>query len=309
MNPAMNPAMHPARTTEQNHKTLPKMDGLYWALVISSTTLGETAGDLISQTLGLGYGGATAVLLGMFIVAMVVEVTRRKSHAGLYWTTLTLASIGGTTLSDWAARTLGLGYPISAVVVFAALIVALVAWKLSTRSLDLKGELTRRAESLYWLAIFASSTLGTVIGDLLSKDELDLGEVIGADGKSFIERSLSDTMFGEWISSHGIHQAGLGFGDDTTAMVLLGLLAVVTCVALFTRVSRMTCYWAGIIVTHPLGAAAGDYMTKEDGLDMGNTKASAILLVVLLAVAGFAYFVSRAWCKKDDAPGQARGVA
>lgn len=288
---------HPAMTTESNHKTLPKIDGLYWALVISSTTLGETAGDLISQTLGLGYGGGTAVLLGLFLVAMIVEVSRRKSHAALYWTTLTLASIGGTTLSDWAARTLGLGYPISAVVVLAALVAALVAWRLSTRSLDpvntLGAELSRRAESLYWLAIFASSTLGTVIGDLLSKDELDLGEVIGADGKELVERSLSDTMFGEWIANHGIHQAGFGFGDDTTAMVLLGLLAVVTCVALFTRVSRMTCYWAGIIVTHPLGAAAGDYMTKEDGLDMGNTKASAILLAVLLAVAGFAYFVSR----------------
>ncbi len=284
-------------TTESNHKTLPKIDGLYWALVISSTTLGETAGDLISQTLGLGYGGGTAVLLGLFLVAMIVEVSRRKSHAALYWTTLTLASIGGTTLSDWAARTLGLGYPISAVVVLAALVAALVAWRLSTRSLDpantLGAALSRRAESLYWLAIFASSTLGTVIGDLLSKNELDLGEVIGADGKELVERSLSDTMFGEWIANHGIHQAGFGFGDDTTAMVLLGLLAVVTCVALFPRVSRMTCYWAGIIVTHPLGAAAGDYMTKEDGLDMGNTKASAILLAVLLAVAGFAYFVSR----------------
>lgn len=283
---------------EHAQKTLPKIDGLYWALVLSSTTLGETAGDLISQTLGLGYGGGTAALLALFIVAMGIEVSRRKSHPALYWTTLTLASIGGTTLSDWAARTLGLGYPISAALVLAALVAALAAWKLSARSLDLSASLSRRTESLYWLAIFASSTLGTVVGDLLSKDELDLGEVIGADGKDLIARSLSDTMFGEWIAGHGIHQAGFGFGDDTTAMVLLGLLVLVTGIALFTRASRMACYWAGIIVTHPLGAAAGDYMTKEDGLDMGNTRASAILLAVLLAVAGLAYFVSRARPKR-----------
>ena len=275
------------------NKTLPRIDGLYWALVISSTTLGETAGDLISQTLGLGYGGGTAVLLGLFATAMAVEVSRREPHPALYWTTLTLASIGGTTLSDWAARTLGLGYPVSAVVVLAALAVALLAWRMSTRSSDLGAALSRRAESMYWLAIFASSTLGTVIGDLLSKDELELGEVIGADGTNLVERALSDTVFGQWIAAHGIPQAGLGLGDDTTALVLLGLLAVVTAVALLTRTSRVACYWAGIIVTHPLGAAAGDYMTKEDGLAMGNTQASAILLAVLLAVAGFAFVRAR----------------
>ena len=83
-------------------KTLPRIDGLYWALVISSTTLGETAGDLISQTLGLGYGGGTVVLLALFVAAMVAEVLSPRQHAWLYWTALTLASIGGTTLSDWA---------------------------------------------------------------------------------------------------------------------------------------------------------------------------------------------------------------
>lgn len=282
-------------------KTLPRIDGLYWALVISSTTLGETAGDLISQTLGLGYGGGTALLLGLFAAAMAIEVSRREPHPMLYWLTLTPASIGGTTLSDWAARTLGFGYPISAAVVPVALAAALLAWRVSTRSSDLGAALSRRAESIYWIAIFASSTLGTVIGDLLSKDKLELGEVIGADGRNLVERALSDTVFGEWVAGHGIPQAGLGLGDDTTAMMLLGLLAVVTAVALLTRTSRMACYWADIIVTHPLGAAAGDYMTKEDGLAMGNTSASVVLLAVLLVVAAFAYLRARSRRRPDAA--------
>jgi uncharacterized membrane-anchored protein len=264
-------------------KSLPRIDGLYWALVIASTTLGETAGDLVSQTLGFGYGGGTVVLLGLFVVAMVFEVAVRRSHAGLYWTTLTLASIGGTTLSDFAARTLGLGYPASTAAIGVLLVISLVAWKSWTHSLDLKAALDARGESLYWLTILASSTLGTAIGDLLSKDELNL------DGGA-----LSDTACGPWMASHHLPLAGFGWGDGVTTGVLVGALVAVTCLALLTRVSRVTCYWAGIIVTHPLGAAFGDYMTKEDGLHLGNAKATAILAVVLAVVAVFVWRRSRA---------------
>lgn len=259
-------------------KKLPRLDGLYWALVISSTTLGETAGDLVSQTLGLGYGGGTAVLLGLFVVAMVLETTSRRSHAWLYWTTLTLASIGGTTLADFFARTLGLGYPASTALVAALLVATLGAWKAWTRSLDLGAALDVRGETLYWLAILASSTLGTAIGDLLSKDELDL------DGLT-----LADTPFGTWLSAHHVPLAGLGVGDGLTALLLVALLVAVTCIALFTKASRTACYWAGIIVTHPLGAALGDSMTKPDGLNLGNALSTAILAAVLAVVAAVAW--------------------
>ena len=85
--------------------SLPRIDALYWVLVICTTTLGETSGDLVSQTLGLGYGGGTALLIGLFVAAAAFEIVAQRSRAGLYWTTLTLASIAGTTLSDFAART------------------------------------------------------------------------------------------------------------------------------------------------------------------------------------------------------------
>ncbi len=260
------------------HKSLPQIDGLYWALVISSTTLGETAGDLISQTLGFGYGGGTIVLLVLFAIAMLAEVLSPRSHASLYWTTLTLASIAGTTLADFASRSLGLGYPLPTMFIAVILLVTLLAWKLWTQSLDLKAELDRRGESLYWLAILASSTLGTAIGDFLSKAELDL------DGQT-----LADTPFGEWVAAHHIPLAGLGVGDGLTAAILLALLVSLTCIALFTKSSRISCYWAGIIVTHPLGAAMGDYMTKEDGLHLGNAVATGVLAVVLAVVAFVVY--------------------
>ena len=207
----------------------------------------------------------------------------RSSHAWLYWTTLTLASIGGTTLSDFAARTLGLGYPASTAAVAVALVVTLGAWKAWTRSLDLQAALDPRGEALYWLSILSSSTLGTAIGDLLSKAELDL------DGGA-----LTDTAFGGWMSSHHVPLAGLGLGDGMTAGVLVALLVAVTCIALFTQTSRVGCYWAGIVVTHPLGAALGDFMTKDDGLNLGNAKSTAILAGVLAAVGVVAWRRHRA---------------
>jgi hypothetical protein len=263
-------------------KTLPRIDGFYWALVVSSTTLGETAGDLISQTLGLGYGGGTIVLLALFVAAMVAEVLSPRQHAWLYWTALTLASIGGTTLSDWAARSLGLGYPIATVMIGVSLLVTLTGWKLLTRSRDLQAQLDAPGELLYWLAILSSSTFGTAIGDLLSKDELNL------DGLA-----LGDTPFGQWVASHHLPQAGVGLGDGLTTGILIALLVAVTGVALFTRLSRVGCYWAGIVVTHPLGAALGDYMTKEDGLHLGNALSTLILAVVLTVVAVIAVHLAR----------------
>ncbi|NBV65181.1 MAG: hypothetical protein EBR71_12110 [Planctomycetes bacterium] len=255
-------------------KTLPRIDGLYWALVISSTTLGETAGDLISQTLGFGYGGGTIVLLSLFVVAMVAEVLSSQRHAWLYWTTLTLASIGGTTLSDWAARSLGLGYPIATAMIGLSLVATLTGWKLWTHSRDLRAAVDAPGESLYWLAILSSSTFGTAIGDVLSKDELNL------DGLS-----LGDTAFGQWVANQHLPQAGVGLGDGLTTAILVGLLIVVTGLALGTKLSRVACYWAGIVVTHPLGAALGDYFTKDDGLNLGNAW-STLILAAALAVVG-----------------------
>ena len=128
--------------------TLPRINARYWAFVLSATTLGETAGDLISMTLDLGYGGGTIVLLAMFVVATAIAIVMRRAHEGVYWTVIVLASIGGTTLSDYVTRTLGFGYPLGTVVIGAVLAGVLGAWRMSARSLDLQASLTRRTELL-----------------------------------------------------------------------------------------------------------------------------------------------------------------
>lgn len=274
----MNPPKNSPTFAPHTSKKLPHINGMYWALVVSSTTLGETAGDFISQTLEFGYGGASAVLLALFVIATIVQVWLTKQHAWMYWTTLTLASIGGTTLCDWITRSLGLGYPLGSLTIFISLVATLSAWKWWTRSRDLGAALSKIGESLYWLTILTSSTFGTVLGDMLSKNELDLdGHVIG------------DTLFGEFVMRHGVGLGGIGFGDTASTIALLVLLAVVAVVTLKTRVSRVSCYWAGIIVTHPLGAAAGDFMTKDEGMHLGNAWATVILVIVLSAVAVLAH--------------------
>jgi len=274
----MNPSTNSPTLASNTSKKLPHINGMYWALVVSSTTLGETAGDFISQTLDFGYGGASAVLLALFVIATILQVLFAKQHAWMYWTTLTLASIGGTTLCDWITRSLGLGYPLGSLTIFISLVATLSAWKWWTRSRDLGAALDKIGESLYWLTILTSSTFGTVLGDMLSKNELDL------DGQT-----IGDTLFGEFVTRHGFGLGGIGFGDTASTIALLVLLAAVAVVTLKTRVSRVSCYWGGIIVTHPLGAAAGDFMTKDDGLHLGNAWATLLLVVVLTAVAVIAY--------------------
>lgn len=227
-------------------KKLPRIDALYWLMVISANTIGESGGDLISQSLGLGYGASTAVLVALFLVAVIVAVAMRVQHASIYWTVIILSSTAGTTMADFVTRELGLGYGWGSVVIIASLAIVFVAWRLVSPRESVDRPLSRITEILYWLAILSSSTLGTAFGDYIA-DGLDLG-----------------------------------FGGGT--LVLLGVLLLVLLMALFTKVPRDICYWLGIIVTHPLGATMGDYLTKEEGVNLGNLKATVLLASIFAAI-------------------------
>jgi uncharacterized membrane-anchored protein len=230
-----------------NARLLPAVNKRYWALVIAMTTLGETAGDLVSQTFGFGYGGGSVVLLLLFLGVAVVDLVASGRSLLRYWTALTLASIGGTTLSDWLSRSLALGYPRSFVLVAVVLAGALFAWRRLAGGADLQSSMSAGALGLYWGAILASSTLGTVLGDLL------------------------------------VDETPLGYVGATVA--LLVTLAIVAGLAVGTRTSRVLCYWLAIVVTHPLGATLGDSLTKVDGgLGLGNARATALLLAVIVVV-------------------------
>jgi uncharacterized membrane-anchored protein len=234
-------------------KKLPKIDGMYWAMIVSATTIGETGGDLISMSLGLGYGLGTLVLVSLFAAACAVELSFKTRHLALYWLVIMLASTAGTTISDYISRTLHLGYVVDTAMLAAALAVTFTL----IRRLSAKpsaggvfGEFSRATETLYWVAILTSSTLGTAFGDLI------------ANGTR------------------------LGFAGGT--LVLAALLVVIAGLERFTSTAKQLCYWLAIVVTHPIGATMGDYLTKPEGLGLGNVKATLVLTVIFAAISAAA---------------------
>lgn len=217
--------------------------------------MGETAGDLISQTFNLGYGGGSMALIGLFLVALTISIYSKSQKPILYWIVITLASTAGTTISDFISRSffhlqLGFtenqGYTFGTILLLFALILIFSIWKLYAKTNTIHNGLNKRTEFLYWIAILTSSTLGTAFGDLLA------------------------------------HNTPLGFDGGT--LLLLGLLAVVVGLFFLTKVSRELLYWCAIILTHPIGATMGDYLTKPEGFNLGNIKASLVLVVVFIVV-------------------------
>ena len=208
--------------------------------------MGETAGDLISQTFNLGYGGGTLALLALLIFAVTLSIYSKSQKPFLYWTVITLASTAGTTISDYLSRTLGFGYIFGTLFLVFILSATFFIWKWYSKADALNTGLNKTTEFLYWTAILSSSTLGTAFGDLLA------------------------------------HDTPLGF--DFGTLFLLALLAIVAALNYFSKLSKTFIYWLAIILTHPIGATIGDYMTKPEGLNLGNSNASLILIVVFILV-------------------------
>ena len=236
-------------------KHLPIINLFYWALIVSANTMGETAGDLISQTFKLGYGGGTVALFVLFLIALAFSIYSKNQKPLLYWTVITLASTLGTTISDFISRSffhlqLGFtenqGYNFGTIILIFALLFTFSIWKFHSKTNTIENGLNKQTEFLYWTAILASSTLGTALGDLLA------------------------------------HNTPLGFDGGT--LLLVTLLTIVIGLYFFTKLSRELLYWVAIILTHPIGATMGDYLTKPEGFNLGNIKASLVLVVVFIIV-------------------------
>ena len=236
-------------------KHLPKINLFYWTLIISANTLGETAGDLISQTFNLGYGGGTLALIVLFLIALIISIYSNNQKPLLYWTVITLASTAGTTISDYFTRSLfrddlgyteQQGYLFGTILLMLALGLTFVIWRMNYKSNTVESGLNKTTEFLYWIAILTSSTLGTAFGDLLA------------------------------------HNTPLGFDGGT--LLLSVLLALVVGLVYLTKISREFLYWMAIVLTHPIGATMGDYLTKPEGMNLGNTKASLVLFIVFISV-------------------------
>ena len=142
---------------------------VFWIMKISATTLGETAGDLLAQTLGVGYAVSTLIFFSIFLITLVAQLSSRRYIPALYWTVILSTSVAGTTMSDFMDRTLALGYAKGSMILITILLSIFAYWYFSERSLNINYIRNRKAEVLYWIAILFSNTLGTALGDFLSR--------------------------------------------------------------------------------------------------------------------------------------------
>lgn len=221
----------------------------FWIIKILATTLGETAGDAVSMSMNLGYLLSTAIFAVIFIGAVVVQIKAPKFHPVIYWMTIVASTTVGTTLADFATRSLGIGYTGGSSLLLAFLLATLFVWKRVTGSVSVVDVSTPRSEFFYWLTITFSQTLGTALGDWFA-DTANLG-YLGA------------------------------------ALVFGGLLVLITAAYFLTKISRTALFWAAFVLTRPLGAVVGDFLDKpvaEGGLALSRWTASAVLAVLIVAL-------------------------
>ncbi len=231
-----------------NINKLPAITIAFWIMKICATTLGETAGDLISMTLNIGYATSSVILLSFFFATLVVQLKTNQYHPVIYWAVILSTSTAGTTMSDYMDRTLGLGYATGSLILVSLLILTLIVWWNTEQSLSVTAIKSRRGEFFYWTAILFSNTLGTALGDFLADN------------------------------------SGLGFAGGA---ILIGSLLLLIVIAYYcTKISRIVLFWLAFVLTRPFGATFGDLLTKtheKGGLDFG-TKGSTLILFVILAV-------------------------
>ena len=233
--------------TYMTDNKLPKIAAAFWVMKISATTLGETAGDLLSMTLHVGYAISSFILISGFLVSLVAQLASKRYHPALYWTVILSTSTAGTTMSDYMDRTLGLGYTKGTTLLITILTCVFALWRWTTGSLSVDRVRTRKAEMFYWIAILFSNTLGTALGDFLADS------------------------------------SGLGFAGG--ALLIGGLLVLVLLATFLTRLSRVLLFWIAFVLTRPFGATVGDVLTKpreKGGLNFGTIGSSAVLAGILV---------------------------
>jgi uncharacterized membrane-anchored protein len=237
-----------SNTTERTLSKVPEVTLIFWIIKIAATTLGETGGDAVSMSMDLGYLLGTAIFAVIFVVAVIAQIKTKAFRPFLYWATIIATTTVGTTLADFADRSLGIGYAGGSSLLFALLMASLTVWYRSLGSVSVDTVSSPRAEMFYWVTIMFSQTLGTALGD--------------------------------WTAD----SAGLGYVGS--AMIFGALLALVAATYYGTALSRTVLFWAAFILTRPLGAVVGDFLDKPfnaGGLALSSYSASAVLLALILA--------------------------
>lgn len=235
-------------TTKNALSKVPEVTLLFWIIKIAATTLGETGGDAVSMSMNLGYLVGTGIFSAIFLIAVAAQIKAKGFHPFMYWTTIIATTTVGTTLADYADRSLGIGYAGGSSLLFLLLMTSLVIWYRILGSVSVETVSSPKAEIFYWTTIMFSQTLGTALGD--------------------------------WTAD----TAGLGY--EGGAIVFSALLLLVVAAYYRTKISHTVLFWAAFIITRPLGAVVGDFLDKPieaGGLALSRYTASAVLLIFIAA--------------------------
>jgi len=228
---------------------IPEVTLGFWIIKILATTLGETGGDTVTMTMNLGYLTGTFIFLSLLALLIVLQIRAKQFRPLLYWATIVASTTAGTTMADFADRSLGIGYAGGSTLLLACVLVTLWLWHRSEGTVSVSTVNTPRVEAFYWATITFSQTLGTALGDWMADDT--------------------------------------GLGYTGAALVFGTALALVAAAYFWTRVSHVLLFWLAFILTRPLGATVGDYLDKpieQGGLDLSRPVASAVLGAVMLAL-------------------------
>src|SRR5882757_5991859 len=227
---------------------VPEVAFVFWIIKILATTLGETGGDAVSMSMNLGYAVSSFIFIGIFAVVVVAQISAKTFYPFLYWLVVIATTTAGTTMADFADRSLGIGYPGGASLLFVLLMVSLLVWYWSAGSISVNTVATPKIETFYWVSILFSQTLGTALGD--------------------------------WMADTN------GLGYEGGALVFTAGLALIAAAYFYTSISRTLLFWAAFILTRPLGATLGDLLDKplaNGGFAVSRYVASAILAAVMFA--------------------------
>jgi uncharacterized membrane-anchored protein len=231
---------------------VPEVTLIFWFIKILATTLGETGGDAVSMSMNLGYALSSFIFIGIFVIAVIAQISTKAFHSLLYWIVVVATTTAGTTMADFADRSLGIGYPGGASLLFLLLMSSLILWYWSEGTISVNTVVLPRVETFYWVSILFSQTLGTALGD--------------------------------WMADTN------GLDYEGGALVFSAGLTVIAAAYFWTNISRTLLFWAAFILTRPLGATLGDLLDKpvrDGGLAYSRYAASAILAAVILACIAF----------------------
>ncbi len=237
----------PASPSSDVAAKVPEVTLIFWIIKIAATTLGETGGDTITMTLNWGYLAGTLLFLGVLIVLVIAQIAAKKFYSPLYWATIVASTTFGTTMADFADRSLGIGYTGGSTLIFVCLMAVLALWYWSQGTIAVDAVNAPKAEAFYWAAITFSQTLGTALGDWMADTD------------------------------------GFGFGGG--ALVFAAGLAVIVALYFWTKISHVVLFWAAFILTRPLGATVGDFLDKpvdDGGLALSHPLASAVIAASII---------------------------